>query len=847
MIKDKKLLELLKKEHEIADKDFDARKSITTGIVVDADDPLQSGRLRIFCPNLNDDPKKVLHLPWAVYMSPFGGVTSNESFARGTGKHPENTNGATAYGFWAIPEVGSKVLVTCINGDERKRVWLGCLHEHQETHTLFHGRYDWEGGGKPDGPLSSKKGPIEPLYTNTGKAFNDDRESREWKTRQAEYQTTAVNNGDSAPNNEKGDYVDNEYEDIFNNEQDDWVKPIVGAHGYDWSGNKALGSHMTSRVFGLSTPGLHALSMDDRAFNSRIRLRSATGHNIIMDDTNERIYIATNEGANWIELDSSGNIDIYSKRRISVHAEKDINFSTDESFRVKAKKGIHMYSGDTKGQHELDDEKPEDGEIRFHSTADTHFMVEKNMRTLIKDDWLTEVGGKVCTTVGEGLYLQVEKEINTIVNNGDYNISLQGDYNHNVSGNTSIFSGNDNIIQAVNNTNIFSFTGKMDIGSKLNMSLKTYRGNMTIEALSPKSSLKILSNAGANQFTMGNPSFSIFSMGELAMRSAKGVAQQINKEFGINSDKDPTYQGAPLDGCLRFNGGVNISFDTEAINLDAVDDIYGKVQKGIDGLTSPVDTTIGNINKSLDKIQDDFNDFVATMHKNWSVLDDIWGGWGDLDIVLPALPPFPQPPSLRFPALNLPQLPFDFCIEVAPLINVDRFDIIPHNLFGSFDADLGLLSKSQITTWVDRHKNIFSNSVTTFKNAIDTATSFQPAINNIKANVFSMKQALNNLVDVNVTLGNDTILASYTGGVEGFRDSVRTFNGNVEAYQSSGGTANINKEEELENAIDSHLNSLKAIEKNIKDDPSSVNSHDFSDMIGITEIISQYSIELEDI
>jgi len=43
---------------------------MSVGVVVDNDDPLQQGRLRIFCPSYNDDPKKLLHLPWAGYVSP---------------------------------------------------------------------------------------------------------------------------------------------------------------------------------------------------------------------------------------------------------------------------------------------------------------------------------------------------------------------------------------------------------------------------------------------------------------------------------------------------------------------------------------------------------------------------------------------------------------------------------------------------------------------------------------------------------------------------------------------------------------------------------------------------------
>jgi hypothetical protein len=452
MLTSKQLLKILKEEHGVnSSKEKNNTYQITVGVVVDTDDPLENGRLRVFCPSLNDDPRKLHHLPWAVYISPFIGLISNNQFARGTGKDDENTDGAVAYGMWAIPEQGSKVLVGCIDGDVRRRFFLGGIPEHQEMHTLFHGRFKWEGDGEPDGPLSSKDSPIEPAYTNAKKAFDDKNDSREWKTRQAEYQAVANPKGLGNPNDSKDTYEDEQYEHISEQETDDWVKPIVGAHGYDWSGNKAVGSHKSSRVYGFCTPGFHAWSMDDRAFNSRVRIRSATGHQIIFDDTNERIYLSTNEGNNWIELDSNGNIDIYSKRRISVHAEKDINFSTDETFRVKAKKGIHMYAGDNEGQEPLES-IPADGQIRLHSTDDMHILSEKNLRTKVEENYYKEIKGDAHLLVG-----------------GSWNHSVNLDVN--ISSNQHILAhtGNSKIKINPGNIEATSNTIVLDTSSSLNL------------------------------------------------------------------------------------------------------------------------------------------------------------------------------------------------------------------------------------------------------------------------------------------------------------------------------------------------------------------------------------------
>lgn len=387
-----------------------ANLGCTLGVVVDTDDPLQMGRLRIYCPELNDDPKKVQHLPWASYVSPFGGSIRNPSHTKGH-QDGASTPGTSQYGFWGVPELGANVLVTCINGDPRKRVWLGCLYEHQEAGGLFHGVYNWS-SGKADGPYyaprpkmgeeenydleAEKQHKMQPLYDNLSKAFKDERDSSEWKTRGADY-STAVNVAiDSYGTNAE----------LSSGEKDSWVKEKLGAMGYDWSSFKNLGAFLASKVIGLMSPGLHAISLDDRPFNSRIRIRTTAGHQIILDDTNERIYVSTYEGNSWVELDKNGNIDVFSDRRISMRAKKDINFSTDESFRVKAKGGIFMYAGDSRGQTPLES-VPANGQIRFHSENDTHFFTQGDFYQTINGNMDFNYDGNVTGMIGGSFNLQM--------------------------------------------------------------------------------------------------------------------------------------------------------------------------------------------------------------------------------------------------------------------------------------------------------------------------------------------------------------------------------------------------------------------------------------------------------
>jgi uncharacterized protein (DUF2345 family) len=363
---------------------------ISIGIVVDNDDPLEQGRLRIFCPSYNGG-----HIP---------------------GK--ESTNGAVHYGFWAIPEIGAHALVACINGDPRRRVWLGCLPSHQETHTQGHGRFKHE-DGQVRGPLSSEGEHIQPTVDKLEEAFDSRLDSSEWKTRAAEYQIASIK---EAPNPNKAVYIDSNNEDMQNEEQDSWVVPLLGDHGYDWTGFKNLASFLASRVFSWSTPGFHSIQMDDRAFNSRVRIRTTGGSQIILDDTNERMYFSVSGGKSWLEMDASGNVDVYAKRRFSIHAEKDLNFSAGESIRLKAGKFISMYSGTSSSQTPLP-ENVGDGEIRIHSSADTHLYIGGALQSRANGGIVASFAGGDLTFNG-ALNVRADSTLNMVALN-EINMSAQ--------------------------------------------------------------------------------------------------------------------------------------------------------------------------------------------------------------------------------------------------------------------------------------------------------------------------------------------------------------------------------------------------------------------------------------
>lgn len=403
---------------------------ITSGKVVDTNDPQQMGRIRVLCPTLGDDAfeENFENIPWSSYASPFGGAVISENLSRG----PDNetkTPGTVAYGMWGIPKVGATALIMCIDGNPLYRIWVGCIYGQNFPHTMPHGRYFEEpsqvgtGDGKPEGPISSNEDiAIQPLYENLTKAFEggsvEGRKSHEWRTRGADYTVAGVSNDwlpfspdtitfvpDEADSNKQA------YE-----ESDGTIRKVLQGYGTDrrYNHDEELESterlRLDSQVYSITTPGFHAMAMDDRVENTRVRFRTSTGHQIILDDTNERIYIATAGGGSWIEMDSNGNVDMHSDRRVSIHAAKDINLTTEESFRVTAKKGVHFTAGEdvrinSNGENGSDFHIYSKNNIRLRSNKSVFFQSDESVHTNAADSIYSQAGADIHTKSGGTLFL----------------------------------------------------------------------------------------------------------------------------------------------------------------------------------------------------------------------------------------------------------------------------------------------------------------------------------------------------------------------------------------------------------------------------------------------------------
>lgn len=317
-----------------------SEQSLTLGVVVDTNDPQQRGRVRVMCPSLGDNPDpatmSVDDLPWALVITQNAGFVDQGFRANGDAIDDE-----VAYGMFTPPKVGAQALVSIIDGNYSLRVVLGFVFDMGGVNTLPHGRFQVEGGSSMQGPSAVGGSTIEPLNSNMRAAYSNPffggtapTSAFEWMSRVSDRTVGAHRQFDSRPT-QSGMDDDGallvEMDGRASSQTQGYAPSRIGATP-EMSGQRD--SSLEPQTSCWVTPGFHAISMDDRRGNTRMRFRTSTGHQILLDDTNERIYIATNKGNSWLEMDSCGNIDMYSETRVSIHGAKDVNITAGESLRL---------------------------------------------------------------------------------------------------------------------------------------------------------------------------------------------------------------------------------------------------------------------------------------------------------------------------------------------------------------------------------------------------------------------------------------------------------------------------------------------------------------------------------
>ena len=324
-------------------------------------DPLRMGRLGVNIPALsNTTSPSTNQIIWCQYLSPFYGAKSIEAVSKTDPFDYKETQ--HSYGLWAVPpDIDTDVLVLFAKGEkgESQAYWIGCIQK----------------------PLVNQQIPAHGASTNTsmpagGADFSQSKEDL--------YGTSSL------PSGEKNMRTYRDGETLANVKG--WKYPVndILADQMEKQGlvqdpvrgtiTSSARRESPSKVFGISTPGAirsdsrtlniginntpiktdrnpgHSFVMDDGDTNEQnqlTRIRTASGHQILMHDTEGTVYIANGSGKAFIEMEKDGTISVFSdgginmrtKQDFNLHSDRNVNFHAKGSLNFTAEQNVNLNGG----------------------------------------------------------------------------------------------------------------------------------------------------------------------------------------------------------------------------------------------------------------------------------------------------------------------------------------------------------------------------------------------------------------------------------------------------------------------------------------------------------------------
>ena len=326
-------------------------------VIVRPKDDTNSGRLTVYIPSLGKDRDNPSNWVNAFWSTPFGGSTPANRIGDNLASYVETQK---TYGMWMVPpDVGNWVLVCFADGKSKLPFVLGCLLPDQMANMV---------------PGNA-----------AGRTFGTD---QKLPVAEVNRQTDQINHGVNATR-PVNPYI---------------TKPILD-QGLINDKLRGLSSSSARRespsaVFGISTPGAedvnlttgkkdgthrtggHSFVMDDGDINGdskNIRIRTAGGNQVLMDDTNGLIYIINAKGTAWVEMSGDGDIQIYSEKDISYRAKGNINIRADKNLNLEGNTSVNINAGVYGEAHgQQDEDGNQRGVLNINAGAEATMKVMKD-------------------------------------------------------------------------------------------------------------------------------------------------------------------------------------------------------------------------------------------------------------------------------------------------------------------------------------------------------------------------------------------------------------------------------------------------------------------------------------
>ena len=290
--------------------------------VMDTTDMARLGRMKVHM--IGSDTPKTDSSTWKsiIWTSPFAGATNPSPLRKGGDAEPSYSGTQNSYGMWMVPpDVGNLVAVAFIDGNSNYGIFIGCLIQPGINHMM---------PGIAKGTTFGDEAPLLPVA--------------EVNRIGAESQLSDI--FDIKAHTEKGQPIDRvkrpahgpHYQGLINQGlENDAIRGLT---------DSSARRESPSKVFGILTPGGHQFVMDD-ASQQQIRLRTLGGAQILLDDSNNTVYVTNSNATGWVEITNQGKIEIFGADSISMRSEKDFNIRADRDINIESGRHINIKTNST--------------------------------------------------------------------------------------------------------------------------------------------------------------------------------------------------------------------------------------------------------------------------------------------------------------------------------------------------------------------------------------------------------------------------------------------------------------------------------------------------------------------
>jgi len=402
------------------------------------------------------------------YMSPFYGVT-NVAY---NGQNNDYNDTQKSYGMWMVPpDLGVTVVVIFIDGDPRRGYWIGCVPDDNmnfmmpgiaATQSLVNavekdassnaGRapaaeYNKaiSANNNPKDPEALQK-PTHPLYDvlkSQGLILDDIRGITSSSARR-ESPSNVFGFSTPGPLDKRTDAKK------FKIGKDEWLADTfvsrLGGSSFvmddgdaNWLRKSSPGNIDNGSTVG-GPPEYASIDAGDtdgdvtRPANELIRLRTRTGHQILLHNTEDLIYISNSRGTAWIELTSDGKMDVFAQDSISMHTRNDFNFYADRDINMECGRNFSLKVG---GRHYT-----EIGQNKI-------LLVGENNKVKIKGKQDKTIDGATKITIKDKLSINVTGDT-LLTTSAKFQLNSGADNNFTAGGGTNFNSAGDMLIKAAN-------------------------------------------------------------------------------------------------------------------------------------------------------------------------------------------------------------------------------------------------------------------------------------------------------------------------------------------------------------------------------------------------------------